>query len=61
MVGVKNDRRSDTESSAVLELISHRLEKKKKKKQTNKWQTMLLLKNKSNFSLGINMQNSEWN
>lgn len=60
MVGVKNDRRSDTESSAVLELISHSLEKKKKK-QTNKWQTMLLLKNKSNFSLGINMQNSEWN
>lgn len=35
MVGVKNDRRSDTESSAVLELISHSLEKKKKK-QTNK-------------------------
>lgn len=60
MVGVKNDRRSDTESSAVLELISHSLEKKKKK-QTNKRQTMLLLKNKSNFSLGINMQNSEWN
>lgn len=60
MVGVKNDRRSDTESSAVLELISQ-FGKEKKKKETNKWQTMLLLKNKSNFSLGINMQNSEWN
>lgn len=37
MVGVKNDRRSDTESSAVLELISHSLEKKKK--ETNKQMT----------------------
>lgn len=35
MVGVKNDRRSDTESSAVLELISQ-FGKEKKKKETNK-------------------------